>query len=220
MRSWEEKINGETEEKKMNRQADFTDGSSSFDDGFDKLYEKIKTMYRDDELETVKHAYDVAKEHHKNQLRQSGEPYIIHPIAVASILADLGMDSQSVAAALLHDTVEDTDVTKADIEREFGDEIAQLVDGVTKLAKVPTETKAEAQAENIRKMLLAMSNDIRVIIIKLAPRLSVPCISCNRKTLILRGRGEALTGSKWNRSTKGRWPLMGSRGTTRQTQVS
>lgn len=171
MRSWEEKINGETEEKKMNRQADFTDGSSSFDDGFDKLYEKIKTMYRDDELETVKHAYDVAKEHHKNQLRQSGEPYIIHPIAVASILADLGMDSQSVAAALLHDTVEDTDVTKADIEREFGDEIAQLVDGVTKLAKVPTETKAEAQAENIRKMLLAMSNDIRVIIIKLADRL-------------------------------------------------
>ena len=171
MRSWEEKINGETEEKKMNRQTDFTDGSSSFDDGFDKLYEKIKTMYRDDELETVKHAYDVAKEHHKNQLRQSGEPYIIHPIAVASILADLGMDSQSVAAALLHDTVEDTDVTKADIEREFGDEIAQLVDGVTKLAKVPTETKAEAQAENIRKMLLAMSNDIRVIIIKLADRL-------------------------------------------------
>ena len=171
MRSWEEKINGETEEKKMNRQADFTDGSSSFDDGFDKLYEKIKTMYRDDELETVKRAYDMAKEHHKNQLRQSGEPYIIHPIAVASILADLGMDSQSVAAALLHDTVEDTDVTKADIEREFGDEIAQLVDGVTKLAKVPTETKAEAQAENIRKMLLAMSNDIRVIIIKLADRL-------------------------------------------------
>ena len=171
MRSWEEKINGETEEKKMNRQADFTDGSSSFDDGFDKLYEKIKTMYRDDELETVKRAYDMAKEHHKNQLRQSGEPYIIHPIAVAAILADLGMDSQSVAAALLHDTVEDTDVTKADIEREFGDEIAQLVDGVTKLAKVPTETKAEAQAENIRKMLLAMSNDIRVIIIKLADRL-------------------------------------------------
>lgn len=92
-------------------------------------------MYRDDELETVKRAYDVAKEHHKNQLRQSGEPYIIHPIAVASILADLGMDSQSVAAALLHDTVEDTDVTKADIEREFGDEIAQLVDGVTSSLK-------------------------------------------------------------------------------------
>ena len=171
MRSWEEKINGETEEKKMNRQADFTDGSSSFDDGFDKLYEKIKTMYRGDERETVKRAYETAKEHHKNQLRQSGEPYIIHPIAVAGILADLGMDSQSVAAALLHDTVEDTDVTKADIERDFGDEIAQLVDGVTKLAKVPTETKAEAQAENIRKMLLAMSNDIRVIIIKLADRL-------------------------------------------------
>lgn len=141
MRSWEEKINGETEEKKMNRQADFTDGSSSFDDGFDKLYEKIKTMYRDDELETVKRAYETAKEHHKNQLRQSGEPYIIHPIAVAGILADLGMDSQSVAAALLHDTVEDTDVTKADIERDFGDEIAQLVDGVTKLAKVPTGDK-------------------------------------------------------------------------------
>mgnify|MGYP002625650092 CR=1 FL=1 len=123
------------------------------------------------DMDLIERAYRYADGKHKDQLRKSGEPYIIHPIAVAGILADLGMDSQSVAAALLHDTVEDTDVTKADIERDFGDEIAQLVDGVTKLAKVPTETKAEAQAENIRKMLLAMSNDIRVIIIKLADRL-------------------------------------------------
>ena len=113
----------------------------------------------------------MAKQAHKAQLRRSGEPYIIHPIAVAGILADLGMDSQSLIAALLHDTVEDTELTNEDIVKNFGEEIAQLVDGVTKLAKVPTETKAEAQAENIRKMLLAMSNDIRVIIIKLADRL-------------------------------------------------
>ena len=102
MRSWEEKINGETEEKKMNRQADFTDGSSSFDDGFDKLYEKIKTMYRDDELETVKRAYETAKEHHKNQLRQSGEPYIIHPLAVAEIVAEIGLDTANRQVHLRH----------------------------------------------------------------------------------------------------------------------
>ena len=134
-------------------------------------YEKIKKIYSDSELENIRHAYEVAKQAHKAQLRRSGEPYIIHPIAVAGILADLGMDSQSLIAALLHDTVEDTELTNEDIVKNFGEEIAQLVDGVTKLAKVPTETKAEAQAENIRKMLLAMSNDIRVIIIKLADRL-------------------------------------------------
>ena len=171
MRSWDEKVNGNSKEKTAGKQHDFEDESDSFGDGFEEFYEKIKKIYSDSELENIRHAYEVAKQAHKAQLRRSGEPYIIHPIAVAGILADLGMDSQSLIAALLHDTVEDTELTNEDIVKNFGEEIAQLVDGVTKLAKVPTETKAEAQAENIRKMLLAMSNDIRVIIIKLADRL-------------------------------------------------
>lgn len=171
MRSWDEKVNGNSKEKTAGKQHGFEDESDSFGDGFEEFYEKIKKIYSDSELENIRHAYEVAKQAHKAQLRRSGEPYIIHPIAVAGILADLGMDSQSLIAALLHDTVEDTELTNEDIVKNFGEEIAQLVDGVTKLAKVPTETKAEAQAENIRKMLLAMSNDIRVIIIKLADRL-------------------------------------------------
>ena len=171
MRSWDEKMNGISKENTIGKYGGFEDESDSFGDGFEEFYEKIKKIYSDSELENIRHAYEVAKQAHKAQLRRSGEPYIIHPIAVAGILADLGMDSQSLIAALLHDTVEDTELTNEDIVKNFGEEIAQLVDGVTKLAKVPTETKAEAQAENIRKMLLAMSNDIRVIIIKLADRL-------------------------------------------------
>ena len=171
MRSWDEKMNGISKENTIGKNGGFEDESDSFGDGFEEFYEKIKKIYSDSELENIRHAYEVAKQAHKAQLRRSGEPYIIHPIAVAGILADLGMDSQSLIAALLHDTVEDTELTNEDIVKNFGEEIAQLVDGVTKLAKVPTETKAEAQAENIRKMLLAMSNDIRVIIIKLADRL-------------------------------------------------
>ena len=171
MRSWDEKMNGISKENTIGKYGGFEDESDSFGDGFEESYEKIKKIYSDSELENIRHAYEVAKQAHKAQLRRSGEPYIIHPIAVAGILADLGMDSQSLIAALLHDTVEDTELTNEDIVKNFGEEIAQLVDGVTKLAKVPTETKAEAQAENIRKMLLAMSNDIRVIIIKLADRL-------------------------------------------------
>lgn len=170
MRSWEERLH-DNKEKKISHRSDYIDSSTSYSDGFDELYETVEKMYSEDELKVIKRAYDLAKESHKNQLRRSGEPYIIHPIAVAKILADLGMDSQSVASALLHDTVEDTTVTIEDVTKMFGEEIALLVDGVTKLAKVPTKTKEEAQAENIRKMLLAMSNDIRVIIIKLADRL-------------------------------------------------
>ncbi|MBQ2775077.1 MAG: bifunctional (p)ppGpp synthetase/guanosine-3',5'-bis(diphosphate) 3'-pyrophosphohydrolase [Clostridia bacterium] len=171
MRSWEEKLNSDSKEKKLERKSDFEDKSDSHGDGFEEFFEKIKPIYGENELKDIRRAYDIAKQSHKNQLRRSGEPYIIHPIAVARILSELGMDSQSIIAALLHDTVEDTEITNEDIVKAFGEEIAQLVDGVTKLAKVPTETKEEAQAENIRKMLLAMSNDIRVIIIKLADRL-------------------------------------------------
>ncbi len=123
------------------------------------------------EIAEVDKAFVLAEEVHSAQLRYSGQPYIIHPIAVANILVDFGMDAQCVEAALLHDTVEDTDVTLEQLQHEFGNEVAALVDGVTKLGKVPLATKEEFQAENIRKMLLAMYRDIRVIIIKLADRL-------------------------------------------------
>lgn len=104
-------------------------------------------------------------------MRLSGEPYIIHPLAVACILVELGMDSESVVGGLLHDVVEDTHYTLEDIKRLFGKEVANLIDGVTKLGKIPYSSREEQQAENIRKMLIAMSEDIRVIIIKLADRL-------------------------------------------------
>ncbi len=132
---------------------------------------KDETKFSDREIAEVDKAFRLAAELHSAQLRYSGQPYIIHPIAVANILVDFGMDAQSIEAALLHDTVEDTDMTLEQLKADFGDEVAALVDGVTKLGKVPLATKEEFQAENIRKMLLAMYQDIRVIIIKLADRL-------------------------------------------------
>jgi guanosine-3',5'-bis(diphosphate) 3'-pyrophosphohydrolase len=115
--------------------------------------------------------YDVANRAHEGQRRASGESYIEHPLAVAGILADLEMDRQTVAAALLHDVVEDTSITAEEVAAEFGDEIASLVEGVTKLTRIPYQSKEEAQVENLRKMFMAMAKDIRVIIIKLADRL-------------------------------------------------
>ena len=138
---------------------------------YSELLQDCEKAFTAEEVEKVKKAFELANEAHKAQLRYSGQPYIIHPIAVAKILLNLGMDSESVEAALLHDTVEDTDVTLDNLKKEFGDDVALLVDGVTKLGRVPLSTKEEQQAENIRKMLLAMSHDIRVIIIKLADRL-------------------------------------------------
>lgn len=123
------------------------------------------------ELCDVRKAYKIASEAHGGQLRLSGEPYIMHPLSVAIILASLGMDQASIIAAILHDTVEDTAMTHNEVKKEFGETIADLVDGVTKIGKVPLQTKEEQQAENVRKMLIAMSRDIRVIIIKLADRL-------------------------------------------------
>lgn len=144
---------------------------TEYDDKFSELKELIYKEYQKDEADTVVEAYNVASEAHKDQRRFSGEPYIMHPVAVARILFDLGMDYQSLVAALLHDTVEDTTMSLEDISEEFGSEIATLVGGVTKLGKVPLATYKEQQAENIRKMLIAMNEDIRVIIIKLADRL-------------------------------------------------
>ncbi len=123
------------------------------------------------DIELIAHAYDVAEEMHRGQIRKSGEPYLIHPMAVAEILADLGMDEETIVAGLLHDVVEDTSYTEEEMIVDFGNDVAMLVDGVTKLASLKFESKEERQAENLRKMFLAMSKDIRVLIIKLSDRL-------------------------------------------------
>jgi GTP pyrophosphokinase len=119
--------------------------------------------------QVVIRAYEVAAEYHKHQVRRSGDPYITHPVAVAGILADLGMTAPTLAAALLHDTVEDTSYSIDALREEFGDEIARLVDGVTKLDKV--KYGDASTAETVRKMVVAMARDIRVLVIKLADRL-------------------------------------------------
>lgn len=123
------------------------------------------------DIDIISKAYDISEEMHRGQLRKSGEPYLIHPLAVAEILADLGMDEETIVAGLLHDVVEDTEYTKEELIRDFGAEVELLVDGVTKLGSLKFESKEERQAENLRKMFLAMSKDIRVLIIKLSDRL-------------------------------------------------
>lgn len=138
---------------------------------FNELHSLVEKNMSAVDLAMLEKAYEVAKKAHEQQFRYSGEPYIIHPLAVAKILYDLGMDCESMSAALLHDVVEDTEVTKDELKNIFGEEVADLVEGVTKLGKVPLSTKEEQQAENVRKMLMAMSKDIRVIIIKLADRI-------------------------------------------------
>ncbi len=138
---------------------------------YEELSEKIKSTGKKYDTDRINKAYNMAKTAHEGQFRASGEPYILHPVSVAIILVELGMDTDCVCAALLHDVVEDTPITLEELQSDFGDDIALLVDGVTKLEKVPLSSKEEQQAENIRKMLLAMSQDIRVIIIKLADRL-------------------------------------------------
>ena len=136
-----------------------------------QLVEAIEKSNKSYDLPRIEAAYELAKKAHEGQVRSSGDPYISHPIAVAVILVGLGMDSDTIIGALLHDVVEDTSVTLEDIEKQFGADVAELVDGVTKLANIPYSSRAEQQAENVRKMLLAMAKDVRVVIIKLADRL-------------------------------------------------
>ena len=138
---------------------------------WEKLCEAIKASGRSYNMEMIEKAYDLANTAHKGVCRRSGEPYICHPLAVARLVLDLGMDSESIAAALLHDVVEDTPTTLDDLKAAFGEEVALLVDGVTKLTKIQFSNIEELQAENLRKMLLAMSRDVRVMIIKLCDRL-------------------------------------------------
>jgi guanosine-3',5'-bis(diphosphate) 3'-pyrophosphohydrolase len=137
----------------------------------DTLVEKLKTTYQDADAALLEKAFEFAQKAHKGQSRLSGDPYFVHPYEVASILGDMGMDIDTVVAGLLHDTIEDTDVSIEDIKKEFGPGIALLVDGVTKMGLLEYKTREEQQAESLRKMILAMADDIRVIIIKLADRL-------------------------------------------------
>lgn len=157
----------------------YESGDGMPEKGFQELIEKIKKYHPAEKFDLVEKAYNLAKEAHGDQVRKSGEPYLIHPIAVANILAELELDKESIIAGLLHDVAEDTDYTIEDIAEMFSPEIALLVDGVTKLSQITyTSDKEEIQAENYRKMFLAMAKDIRVILIKLADRLH------NLRTLI------------------------------------
>jgi len=141
------------------------------DEAFNRLIEKVKKYNPQCNFELLRKAYEISKEAHKGQQRASGEPYIMHPLEVARILADMELDCESLVAAILHDVIEDTPYSYNDIKEMFGEQVAMLVDGVTKLSKIPYTTKEEQHIENLRKMFLAMAKDIRVILIKLADRL-------------------------------------------------
>ena len=156
------------DDRSIKKMEDFT----SPDELYQELVKSVKKYHPSTDLTMIEKAYQVAKAAHKDQVRKSGEPYIIHPLCVGIILADLELDKESIAAGLLHDVVEDTSMTTEDVAREFGDEVALLVDGVTKLGQLSySADKVDEQAENLRKMFLAMAKDIRVILIKLADRL-------------------------------------------------
>src|ERR1700760_3238054 len=138
---------------------------------FHQLLGKVAENRPADDLEIIRKAYDFSLKHHQGQTRASGEPYLVHPLEVAVVLADMKLDSTAIAAGLLHDAIEDTEVTHEDIRREFGDQVVHIVEGVTKIDKIDFASREERQAENVRKMVLAMVDDIRVVLIKLADRL-------------------------------------------------
>src|SRR6204780_5877577 len=138
---------------------------------FRELMRKLRENRPNNDPNLVKKAYKFSQKHPGGQSRASGEPYPVHPLEVGNVLADMKMDSVSVAAGLLHDSVEDTSVTSVEIRQEFGEQVAHIVEGVTKISKIDFSSKEEAQAENLRKMMLAMVDEIRVVLIKLADRL-------------------------------------------------
>ena len=156
----------------------------------DALADRLSTYLGHDQVNLVRRAYFYAEQAHDGQRRRSGEAYVTHPLAVAGILADMHMDHQSLMAAMLHDVIEDTGIAKEALSAQFGETVAELVDGVSKLTQMNFETKAEAQAENFQKMAMAMARDIRVILVKLADRLH------NMRTL------EVLSGEKRRRIAK------------------
>ncbi len=138
---------------------------------FRELLKQMRENRPGDDLEIIKKAYEYSQKHHTGQTRASGEPYLVHPLQVALVLAEMKMDPVAIAAGLLHDSVEDTSVTIVDIRKEFGEQVAHIVEGVTKISQIDFATREEQQAENLRKMMLAMIDDIRVVLIKLADRL-------------------------------------------------
>src|SRR5512137_1300918 len=138
---------------------------------FENVYETVRSNYPDTDLEILRKAYVFSGKEHKGQTRASGEPYLVHPLEVAAILADMRMDPICVAVGLLHDVLEDTLTTPERLQEYFGTDVLHIVEGVTKISKIPYATSEERQAETYRKMLLAMVDDIRVILVKLADRL-------------------------------------------------
>jgi GTP diphosphokinase / guanosine-3',5'-bis(diphosphate) 3'-diphosphatase len=138
---------------------------------FQQLLAKVAENRPSDDLEIIRKAYDFSLKHHQGQTRASGEPYLIHPLEVSLVLADMKLDSTAISAGLLHDAIEDTGVTHEDVRREFGEQVVHIVEGVTKIDKIDMASREERQAENVRKMVLAMVDDIRVVLIKLADRL-------------------------------------------------
>jgi len=140
-------------------------------EGIDGLLRAVKAYNAKADLKEIEQAYRFAEEHHAGQTRLSGEPFIEHPLSVARVLADLGLDTTTLQAALLHDVVEDTEVTLEELEERFGTEVARIVDGLTKLESITFRSREQEQAENVRKMIVAMAGDIRVLLIKLADRL-------------------------------------------------
>ncbi len=173
MQAAEEKQQGEIEEiKRADASVKAMDDFTSPETLYQELISSVTRYHPSDDISMIEKAYRVASEAHKDQRRKSGEPYIIHPLCVAIILADLELDKETIVAGLLHDVVEDTVMTSEQLKEEFGEEVELLVDGVTKLGQLNYATdKVEVQAENLRKMFLAMAKDIRVILIKLADRL-------------------------------------------------
>jgi guanosine-3',5'-bis(diphosphate) 3'-pyrophosphohydrolase len=138
---------------------------------FRELMRRMRANRPNDDLELIRKAYEFSQKHHAGQSRASGQPYLVHPLEVALVLAEMKMDPVAIAAGLLHDSVEDTSVTVVDIRKEFGEQVAHIVEGVTKISAIDFATREERQAENLRKMMLAMVDDIRVVLIKLADRL-------------------------------------------------
>ena len=136
-----------------------------------ELINQIKSYNKFLNSESLSKAYDFALEAHQNQKREEGVPYIIHPVAVAKILTELKLDSATIATGLLHDTIEDTHATYQTIKQEFGQEVADLVEGVTKISELENQAKANSRAENFRKLIIATSKDIRVLLVKIADRL-------------------------------------------------
>src|SRR6187549_1139777 len=137
----------------------------------DSIVERVRAYHPAADAALIERAYSYSQWAHRNQRRRSGEPYFVHPAGVAGIIADLRLDTASVCAGLLHDVVEDTVATAIDIEGDFGKEVAELVDGVTKLSKINFTSKEDRQAESFRKMVIAMAKDIRVLLVKLCDRL-------------------------------------------------